>query len=113
MHRTTGLGWIEETAGGLHPSHRELPSTPAGNPPTTSFVLFGVAVHVARVRQALVFLAGLQLAFAGLLLALTLVLMPRYGLTGVGTAWLATASVLALVLAATAPRWLTARPHRT
>uniref|UniRef100_UPI0004C29B75 MATE family efflux transporter n=1 Tax=Streptomyces sp. NRRL B-24484 TaxID=1463833 RepID=UPI0004C29B75 len=76
-------------------------------------VLFGVAVHVARVRQALAFLTGLQLAFAALLLVLTLVLMPRYGLTGVGAAWLATASVLALALAATAPRWLTNRPHRT
>ncbi|MEV7182323.1 MATE family efflux transporter [Kitasatospora sp. NPDC093679] len=75
-------------------------------------VLFGVAVHVARVRQALVFLTGLQLAFAGLLLGLTLLLMPRYGLTGVGAAWLATASILALALAATAPRWLTNRPPR-
>ncbi|MFJ1708368.1 lipopolysaccharide biosynthesis protein [Kitasatospora sp. NPDC088346] len=69
-------------------------------------VLFGVAVHVARVRQALTFLTGLQLAFAALLLALVLVLMPRHGLAGVGAAWLATASLLALVLAATAPRWL-------
>ncbi|MEV7180322.1 hypothetical protein [Kitasatospora sp. NPDC093679] len=73
-------------------------------------VLFGVAVHVARVRQALAFLTGLQLTFAALLLVLTLMLMPRYGLTGVGAAWLATACALALVLAATAPRWLTARP---
>uniref|UniRef100_UPI0004C0F969 lipopolysaccharide biosynthesis protein n=1 Tax=Streptomyces sp. NRRL B-24484 TaxID=1463833 RepID=UPI0004C0F969 len=75
-------------------------------------VLFGVAVHVARVRQALVFLTGLQLVFAGLLLGLTVVLMPRYGLTGVGIAWLATASVLALALAATARRWLTTHPHQ-
>ncbi|MEW1914385.1 oligosaccharide flippase family protein [Kitasatospora sp. NPDC085895] len=73
-------------------------------------VLFGVAVHVARVRQALAFLTGLQLAFAAMLLTLTLVLMPRYGLTGVGAAWLATACTLALVLAVMAPRWLTALP---
>ncbi|MEV7181014.1 hypothetical protein [Kitasatospora sp. NPDC093679] len=60
------------------------------------------------------FLAGQQLVFAGLLLVLTLVLMPRYGLTGVGVAWLATACVLALVLAVTEPRWLTTGigPHR-
>ncbi|MCU7827070.1 lipopolysaccharide biosynthesis protein [Kitasatospora sp. DSM 101779] len=75
-------------------------------------VLFGVAVHVARVRQALVFLTGLQLVFACLLLILTLVLMPHYGLTGVGVAWLATACALALALTATAPRWLAGHPHR-
>ncbi|MFI6448015.1 lipopolysaccharide biosynthesis protein [Kitasatospora sp. NPDC050543] len=75
-------------------------------------ILFGVAVHVARVRQALISLTGLQLAFASLLLALVLALMPRYGLTGVGAAWLATASAVALALTATAPRWLSADPHR-
>ncbi|PBC69865.1 hypothetical protein BX265_7227 [Streptomyces sp. TLI_235] len=75
-------------------------------------VLFGVAVHVARVRQALVFLTGLQLTFAALLLALSLLLMPRYGLTGVGIAWLATACALALALTATAPRWLSAAPRQ-
>ncbi|MER8184905.1 MATE family efflux transporter [Kitasatospora sp. NPDC094015] len=74
-------------------------------------VLFGVAVHVARVRQALVFLTGLQLAFAALLLLLVLVLMPRHGLTGVGVAWLATSTVLALALAVTARRWLSGGPQ--
>ncbi|MEW1913839.1 hypothetical protein AB0442_36345 [Kitasatospora sp. NPDC085895] len=64
--------------------------------PAVPNVLFGVAVHVARVRQALIFLTGLQLAFAALLLALSLLLRPRWGLTGVGIAWLATASALAL-----------------
>ncbi|WP_371502802.1 oligosaccharide flippase family protein [Kitasatospora sp. NBC_00374] len=75
-------------------------------------VLFGIAVHVARVRRALLLLAGLQLAFAGLLLMLVLALMPRYGLTGVGAAWLATSCTIALVLAATYHRWLPADPPR-
>ncbi|MEV8100226.1 hypothetical protein [Kitasatospora sp. NPDC085879] len=61
---------------------------------------------------ALVFLTGLQLTFAVLLLALSLLLMPRYGLTGVGVAWLAIACALALSPAATAPRWLTTDHHR-
>ncbi|WP_371493437.1 MATE family efflux transporter [Kitasatospora sp. NBC_00374] len=42
-------------------------------------ILFGTAVHVARVRRSLLLLAGLQLAFAGLLLVLVLVLMPGTG----------------------------------
>lgn len=38
--------------------------------------------------------------------------MPRYGLTGVGVARLATACVIALAPAATAPRRLPAATHR-
>ncbi|WP_030273855.1 lipopolysaccharide biosynthesis protein [Streptomyces sp. NRRL B-24484] len=75
-------------------------------------ILFGIAVHVARVRQALVFLTGLQLAFAAMLLVSALALMPGYGLTGVGAAWLFTSTAVALALAATAPRWLFTPPGR-
>ncbi|AUG81115.1 hypothetical protein CFP65_6459 [Kitasatospora sp. MMS16-BH015] len=68
--------------------------------------VLAVAIGAARVRRALGWLFGAQLAFAAMLLSLVLTLLPALGLTGVGLAWLLTSSLLALGLLLTLPRWL-------
>jgi O-antigen/teichoic acid export membrane protein len=69
-------------------------------------VLLTVAIDVARVRRNLGRLVGLQVAHAVLVIGLTIVLLPLYGLTGVGLAWLIACCAVALPLLLTMPRWI-------
>ncbi|GAA2148374.1 hypothetical protein GCM10009760_40300 [Kitasatospora kazusensis] len=75
-------------------------------------VVLSVAIGVARVRRALGWLIGLQLAFAAVLVVLVVWLLPGFGLTGVGLAWLLTSCALAVPLLLTLPRWLPAPTRR-
>ncbi|MEU9040151.1 MULTISPECIES: hypothetical protein [unclassified Kitasatospora] len=69
-------------------------------------LLVSVAVDTARARQRLGLIIGLQGAYCALVLGLTAWLLPRFGLVGVGLAWLIAATVLAVPLLCTLPRWL-------
>ncbi|MEV8094594.1 hypothetical protein [Kitasatospora sp. NPDC085879] len=71
-------------------------------------VLIIVAIDVARVRRNLRLLIGVQVAQCVLTVGLTFVLLPRYGLTGVGLAWLLACCAVAVPLLLTLPRWMKA-----
>ena len=75
-------------------------------------LLLGVAVDVARARRRLAWAVGLQAALCVLVLGLTALLLPRFGITGIGVAWLAAECALGLPLLLTLPRWLPA-PRRS
>jgi O-antigen/teichoic acid export membrane protein len=63
--------------------------------PNIACVLY---IGLARVRDRVASIAMVQAAIAALSLGLSYVLLPDYGLTGVGLAWLATQTLLAAVL---------------
>ncbi|WP_405020264.1 hypothetical protein OHV05_28745 [Kitasatospora sp. NBC_00070] len=69
-------------------------------------LVLGVAIDVCRARRAMGWVIGLQATLLVVVLALTVWLIPLYGLTGVGLAWLIAESLLALPLLVTLPRWL-------
>ncbi|GAA2121591.1 hypothetical protein GCM10009759_71460 [Kitasatospora saccharophila] len=69
-----------------------------------------VVLQVARVRRALPWMIGIRLAFATTVIALTAVLLPAFGLTGIGAAWLIAECALALPLLAALPRLLGPAP---
>ncbi|GAB7187746.1 hypothetical protein ATKI12_7577 [Kitasatospora sp. Ki12] len=73
-------------------------------------LLFSVAIDVARARRALGWIIGLQCAFCLLAVGLVVVLLPGYGLTGVGVGWLIAECLVALPLLVTLPRWLPRPP---
>ncbi|MEU9127226.1 lipopolysaccharide biosynthesis protein [Kitasatospora sp. NPDC048540] len=75
-------------------------------------VLLSVAIDVCRVRRALRWLIALQFTFAVLVITLVAVLLPAYGLTGVGLAWLIAGTAIALPLLVALPRWLPAPDRR-
>lgn len=76
-------------------------------------VVLSLATDVARVRRALGWMIGLQLVYAVLVIALVAGLLPVFGLTGVGLAWLLAATVLALPLLVALPRWLPSSDRRS
>ncbi|GAA4872646.1 hypothetical protein [Kitasatospora terrestris] len=69
-------------------------------------LVLDVAVDVARARQALRWMVGLQAALCVMVLTLTVLLLPVIGLAGVGLAWLVAESVLAVPLLLMLPTWL-------
>ncbi|MFD7731581.1 lipopolysaccharide biosynthesis protein [Kitasatospora phosalacinea] len=69
-----------------------------------------VAIQVARVRRSLPWMVGIRFAFALVVIALTAVLLPPFGLTGIGAAWLIAECALALPLLAALPRLLHPAP---
>ncbi|MFI5530920.1 lipopolysaccharide biosynthesis protein [Kitasatospora sp. NPDC051853] len=69
-------------------------------------LVLGLAVDVCRARRAMRRVVALQAALLGLVLLLTLLLIPPLGITGVALAWLIAESTLALALLATTGRWL-------
>ena len=69
-------------------------------------LVLGVAVDVARARRRLGWVVLLQAVLCLLVLGLSVLLIPRLGVTGVGVAWLAAECALGLPLLATLPRWL-------
>ncbi|WP_143074831.1 lipopolysaccharide biosynthesis protein [Streptomyces mangrovisoli] len=69
-------------------------------------LLLSVAIDVARARRHLNWAVGLQVAMCVLVLGLTHVLLPHFGVAGAGLAWLATQCVIALFLIASRSRWL-------
>jgi O-antigen/teichoic acid export membrane protein len=69
-------------------------------------LLLGVAVDVARARRRLAWAVGLQAALCALVLGLSVWLIPRLGVTGVGVAWLVAECAVGLPLLLTLPRWL-------
>ncbi|MFF1796504.1 lipopolysaccharide biosynthesis protein [Kitasatospora sp. NPDC058263] len=76
-------------------------------------VVLSLATDVARVRRALGWMIGLQLVYAVLVITLVAGLLPVFGLTGVGLAWLLAATVLALPLLVALPRWLPSSDRRS
>ncbi len=73
-------------------------------------LVLGVAIDVCRARRAMRWVIGLQAALLVVVLSLTVWLLPLYGLTGVGLAWLIAECLLALPLLLTLPRWLPRAP---
>ncbi|MFG2396379.1 lipopolysaccharide biosynthesis protein [Streptomyces lydicus] len=69
-------------------------------------LLLNVAIDVARAHRRLAWAVALQATLCALVLVLTLQLIPRFGLNGVGAAWLLAECALALPLLLTLPRWL-------
>ncbi len=65
-----------------------------------------VVIQVARVRRSLRWMVGVRVASSTMIVALVAVLLPRYGLTGVGLAWLITEYVLAAGLLLVLRGWL-------
>ncbi|MFI8460502.1 lipopolysaccharide biosynthesis protein [Kitasatospora sp. NPDC085464] len=71
-------------------------------------LVLSIAVDAARARRRLVPIVALQGVYCVLVLGLTVWLLPPFGLVGVGLAWLIAATVLAVPLLCTLPRWLPA-----
>ncbi|MFG2818189.1 lipopolysaccharide biosynthesis protein [Kitasatospora sp. NPDC048365] len=69
-------------------------------------VVPNVVIQVARVRRSMSWMIGVRLAYCVALIGLVAVLLPRYGLTGVGLAWLITEFALAVPLLVVLRRWL-------
>ncbi|MEU5208471.1 hypothetical protein [Streptomyces sp. NPDC020742] len=69
-------------------------------------LLLNVAIDVARAHRRLAWAVALQATLCALVLGLTVWLIPRYGITGVGAAWLLAECALALPLLIALPRWL-------
>ncbi|MFJ5880449.1 lipopolysaccharide biosynthesis protein [Kitasatospora cineracea] len=69
-----------------------------------------VVLQIARVRRALPWMVGVRLAFAATVVALTAALLPPFGLTGIGAAWLIAECAIALPLLAALPRLLAPAP---
>ncbi|WP_371501095.1 lipopolysaccharide biosynthesis protein [Kitasatospora sp. NBC_00374] len=75
-------------------------------------VVLSVAIDVCRVRRALPWLIALQFTFAVLVITMVGILLPAFGLTGVGLAWLIAGSAIALPLLVALPRWLPSPDRR-
>lgn len=69
-------------------------------------VVPNVVIQVARVRRSLPWMVGVRLANAVLTIGLVAVLLPRYGLVGVGLAWLTAQCVLVVPLLVVLRHWL-------
>jgi O-antigen/teichoic acid export membrane protein len=69
-------------------------------------LLLSVAIDVARARRRLAWAVALQAVLCVLVLGLSIWLIPVFGVTGVGIAWLAAECALGLPLLVTLPRWL-------
>ncbi|WP_406836264.1 lipopolysaccharide biosynthesis protein [Streptomyces sp. AHU1] len=69
-------------------------------------LLLSVAIDVARARRRLRWAVGLQAAMCVLVLGLTRLLLPEFGVVGAGVAWLVTQCVIAVFLAVSWSRWL-------
>ncbi|MGW4893378.1 lipopolysaccharide biosynthesis protein [Kitasatospora sp. NPDC004240] len=65
-----------------------------------------VVIQVARVRRSLRWMVGVRMASAVMITGLVAVLLPRYGLTGVGLAWLIAEYAVAAPLLFVLRRWL-------
>ncbi|MFC1420352.1 lipopolysaccharide biosynthesis protein [Streptacidiphilus cavernicola] len=76
-------------------------------------LVLSVAVDVARARRRLGWVVLLQAVLCVLVLGLSVLLIPRLGVTGVGVAWLAAECALGLPLLVTLRRWLPVEPRRT
>ncbi|MFJ3789813.1 lipopolysaccharide biosynthesis protein [Kitasatospora sp. NPDC090091] len=65
-----------------------------------------VVIQVARVRRALPWMVGVRMASAVMIITLVSLLLPRYGLVGVGLAWVIAEYTLAAFLLVVLRRWL-------
>ncbi|MFJ4791968.1 lipopolysaccharide biosynthesis protein [Kitasatospora purpeofusca] len=70
--------------------------------------VINVVIQMARVRRALPWMIGVRVASSAMVITLVAVLLPRYGLTGVGLAWLIAEYVLAAGLLLVLRGWLRA-----
>ncbi len=68
--------------------------------------VINVVIQMARVRRALPWMIGVRVASSAMVITLVAVLLPRYGLTGVGLAWLIAEYVLAAGLLLVLRGWL-------
>ncbi len=68
--------------------------------------VINVVIQMARVRRALPWMIGVRVASSAMVITLVAVLLPRYGLTGVGVAWLIAEYVLAAGLLLVLRGWL-------
>jgi O-antigen/teichoic acid export membrane protein/thymidylate kinase len=73
--------------------------------------LNAIYLAVARVRRQVGRIVLVQGTLAGLVLSLSVMLLPELGITGVGVAWLAAQSVVAVVVVGTQLRPLWSRPR--
>ncbi|GAA2748160.1 MULTISPECIES: lipopolysaccharide biosynthesis protein [Kitasatospora] len=80
---------------------------------TVPNAVLSVAIQVARVRRSALGMIGLRVAFALLVVGLVAGLLPAFGLTGVGAAWLIAECAIALPLLLTLNRWLPKRTGRS
>jgi O-antigen/teichoic acid export membrane protein len=69
-------------------------------------LLLSVAIDVARARRRLHWAVWLQAAMCVLVLGLTRLLLPEFGVAGAGLAWLVTQCVIAAFLLVSWSRWL-------
>jgi len=69
-------------------------------------VVPNVVIQVARVRRSMPWMIGVRLVYCVAVIGLVALLLPRYGLTGVGLAWLIAQFALAVPLLAVLRRWL-------
>lgn len=75
-------------------------------------LVFSVAVDVSRARRRLRLAVGLQIALCSLVLGFSLLLLPTFGITGAGMAWLAAECLIAAPLLIWRSRWLIPAPGR-
>lgn len=75
-------------------------------------LLLSVAIDVARARRRLRWAVGLQVATCVLVLGLTRLLLPEFGVVGAGIAWLVTQCVIAAFLVVSRSRWLVPQAER-
>ncbi|MGW3990978.1 lipopolysaccharide biosynthesis protein [Streptomyces sp. NPDC004830] len=69
-------------------------------------LVFSVAVDVLRARRRMRLVVGLQVALCVLVLGLVRLLLPVFGVTGAGLAWLAAECLIAAPLLVLRSRWL-------
>lgn len=69
-------------------------------------VVVNVVLQIARVRRRLRWMVGVRMASAVMITGLVAVLLPGYGLTGVGIAWVTAQYTLALAMLFVLRRWL-------
>ncbi|MQS15206.1 oligosaccharide flippase family protein [Streptomyces kaniharaensis] len=69
-------------------------------------VVPNVVIQMARVRRSMPWMIGVRLVFSVVIIALVALLLPRYGLAGVGWAWLIAECAVALPLLFVLRRWL-------
>ncbi|MFD8152229.1 lipopolysaccharide biosynthesis protein [Streptomyces sp. NPDC059720] len=76
-------------------------------------LVFSVAVDVLRARRRMRLVVGLQIALCVLVLGLVHALLPVFGVTGAGLAWLAAECLIAAPLLIFRSRWLVAASGST
>ncbi|MEV3967571.1 polysaccharide biosynthesis C-terminal domain-containing protein [Streptomyces sp. NPDC050698] len=75
-------------------------------------LVFSVAVDVLRARRRMRLVVGLQIALCVLVLGLARLLLPEFGVTGAGAAWLVAECLIATPLLIRRSRWLTSSPRQ-